>query len=328
MDGRKTALVLGATGGIGGEVARSLRGRGWRVRALHRAADGMAGRDGLEWIAGDAMSAADVSAAAQGAALIVHAVNPPGYRDWGTLVLPMLDNTIAAARSSGARIVFPGTIYNFGPDAWPDLHEDAPQNPTTRKGAIRVEMERRLRCAAIDGPPTLVLRAGDFFGPRAGNSWFSQGLVRPGRPLRAVTYPGAPGVGHHWAYLPDVAETMMRLVEATEPAGFQTYHMVGHWDPDGTALIAAIGAAAGRSDLPLRQFPWTLVRLAAPLSPLFRELIEMRPLWTTPVRMHEDRLVAAIGPAPRTPLEQAVRATLVGLGCVGTAAGAAAHAKA
>ena len=32
----QTALVIGATGGIGGEVAHALQTRGWRVRALHR----------------------------------------------------------------------------------------------------------------------------------------------------------------------------------------------------------------------------------------------------------------------------------------------------
>ena len=32
----KTALVLGATGGIGGAVARKLSARGWRIRALNR----------------------------------------------------------------------------------------------------------------------------------------------------------------------------------------------------------------------------------------------------------------------------------------------------
>jgi hypothetical protein len=53
----------------------------------------------------------------------------------------MLDSSIAAAKASGARILFPGTVYNFGPDAWPILREDSPQRPKTRKGAIRVEME-------------------------------------------------------------------------------------------------------------------------------------------------------------------------------------------
>jgi len=73
----------------------------------------------------------------KGSSLIVHAANPPGYRDWDKLVLPMLDNTIAAAKAMGARIVFPGTVYNFGPDAFRMLREDSPQHPTTRKGAIR-----------------------------------------------------------------------------------------------------------------------------------------------------------------------------------------------
>ena len=57
--------------------------------------------------------------APQGRSLIVHAVNPPGYRNWATQVLPMIDNTIAAAKAVGARIVLPGTVYNFGPDAFP-----------------------------------------------------------------------------------------------------------------------------------------------------------------------------------------------------------------
>jgi nucleoside-diphosphate-sugar epimerase len=44
----KTALVLGATGGIGGEVARQLRAAGWQVRALNRNAAKMEQREMAE----------------------------------------------------------------------------------------------------------------------------------------------------------------------------------------------------------------------------------------------------------------------------------------
>jgi uncharacterized protein YbjT (DUF2867 family) len=98
----RKALVLGATGGIGGEVARRLKANGWEIVALHRDAAKRAGADGFSWRQGDAMARTDVMVAAEGASLIVHAVNPPGYRDWGKLVLPMLDNTIAAASANGA----------------------------------------------------------------------------------------------------------------------------------------------------------------------------------------------------------------------------------
>ena len=248
MTTNRTALVLGATGGVGGEVARLLVTRGWNVRALHRDPDKLSASNkatGLVWHRGDAMSASDVAAAA-GVSVIVHAVNPPGYRNWGKLVLPMLDNTIAAARVNGARIILPGTVYNFGPDAFPDLHETSPQNPVTTKGRIRVAMERRLREAASTGVGVLIVRAGDFFGPKAGNNWFSQGLVKPGKPVTAITYPGRHGIGHQWAYLPDVAETMVRLLE--KPAALETFavfHMEGHWDADGMQMIDAIRRAVG-----------------------------------------------------------------------------------
>ena len=50
--------------------------------------------------------------------------------------------------------------------------------------------------------------------------------------------------------------------------------------------------------------------------PLLREVLEMRYLWRRPVRLRNDRLVATLGAEPRTPLDDAVRATLVGLGCL------------
>jgi nucleoside-diphosphate-sugar epimerase len=193
----RKALVLGATGGIGGEVARRLKANGWEIVALHRDAAKRAGADGFAWRQGDAMPAAEVMAAAEGAALIVHAVNPPG---------------------------------------------------------------------------------------------------------------------HQWAYLPDVAETMVRLVEkegALEP--FATFHMEGHWDEDGTRMIAAIRQASGRPDLPVGRFPWGLLTLAPPFVPLFRELREMRYLWQVPIRLTNARLVGLLGAEPRTPLESAVGATLADL---------------
>jgi nucleoside-diphosphate-sugar epimerase len=323
MTEQRTALVLGATGGIGCEMAKLLLRRGWAVRGLHRdpvaAARRSAWLDGVSWSKGDAMRLDDVIEAARGAALIVHAVNPPGYRKWGELVLPMLDSSIAAARACGARILLPGTVYNYGPDAFPDLSEIAPQHPRTRKGAIRVEMERRLRAAG--DVRTLVVRAGDFFGPNAANNWFSQGLVKPGRPVRFVTNPGRPGVGHAWAYLPDVAETMMQLVEhnATDSA-FESYHFAGHWDQDGAAMAAAIRRVVGDPKLPMRRFPWAVVAFASPVVPLFRELREMRYLWREALRLDNTRLVGRIGSEPHTPLDAAVRATLAELGCLGDAA--------
>ena len=241
MKRTKTVLVVGANGGVGGETCMALLRHGWHVRALARQPGSL---EGIEWVQGDAMVAADVLRAAAGADVIVHAVNPPGYRGWEKLVLPMLDHTIAAAKAAGARIVLPGTIYNYGLDAFPVLTEDAPQHPASRKGELRVAMEQRLAQAANEGAPVLILRCGDFIGPRnTGNSWFSQGLVKAGSKVRAVSYPGPPELGHAWAYLPDVAETLARLLDrADELEPFAAFHFGGYW-LDGHQMVDAVRAA-------------------------------------------------------------------------------------
>jgi nucleoside-diphosphate-sugar epimerase len=319
------ALVLGATGGIGGEVAHQLRDAGWNVRALKRGLQQSTEQsDGIQWVRGDAMNRDDVMRAARGCAVIVHAVNPPGYRKWSELVLPMIDNTVAAALTERATIVLPGTVYNYGPDAFPVLNDDSPQHPVTRKGAIRVELEKRLRAATTLGARVIIVRAGDFFGPQAGSNWFSQGLIKPRRPVTTVNVPGRRGVGHQWAYLPDVARAMVELLVRREQLdAFATFHMAGHWDADGTQMTdAIIQAVERRSGVRprTRAFPWWLLRLVSPLVATARELLEMRYLWREPVRMRNDRLIAVLGCEAHTPLQDAVEATLVGLGCLTTPA--------
>lgn len=317
-----TALILGATGGFGGEMAKALHAHGWQIRALNRnpkaAARQLADMPFIDWLKGDAMRASDVRAAAEGVDVIVHGVNPPGYRNWAGTVVPMLDNTIAAAKAVGARIAFPGTVYNYGSDAFPAIREDSPQNPKTRKGKLRVEMERRLHLASEEGVPVIILRAGDFFGGRnAGNNWFAQGLVKPGKKLRSVAYPGPHHVGHNWAYLPDMAETMTRLLlRADELPRFAPFNFGGHWLEQGMEMVDAIRYAARVPHAPVKRLPWFALTLLSPFVETFREMREMRYLWKQPLRLDNSKLVAFLGHEPHTSLDIAVRTTLADLGCI------------
>lgn len=308
------AFVLGATGSIGGEVARALVARGWRVRALNRNPDRARadGPEGVEWVRGDAMVPADVVAAAEGARIIVHAANPPGYANWARLVPAMLDSSIAAARATGARIVLPGNVYNYGPDAWPRFTETSPQNPKTRKGAIRVAAERRLEQSGVRA---LIVRAGDFFGPRSGSSWLTEGWVQKGKPLKAVTLPGPSEITHAWAYLPDFAESIVRLVEReAELPAFAVFNHGGHQLTAGQ-MADALDRVAGRK-LARRSLPWFALAAAAPFVEMLREMLEMRYLWNHEVLPDNAKLVAFLGKEPHTPLDQALQIALEGQGCL------------
>lgn len=70
----RTALVTGATGFVGGHVARDLMAEGWRVRALVRPESAGSPRlpDGAEEVVGDLVDAAAVRGACAGADAVFH----------------------------------------------------------------------------------------------------------------------------------------------------------------------------------------------------------------------------------------------------------------
>jgi len=297
-----TILILGATGGIGGTMGRTMLARGWTVLALARDAERAAlnwrGTSQPQWIAGDALNVEDVVTAARGASAIFHGVNPQGYRHWDKLVLPMLDASLQAARQHGARLLLPGTVYNFDAAATPLITETTPQHPRGSKGAIRAEMERRITAAASE-VTSLILRAGDFFGPDAKQSWFTQAMAK--QPLQRIINPGKPGVGHSWAYLPDLAETFAQLLELPEGvlARAERLQFAGFWDHDGRQMARLLREAVGDPALPERSFPWWFMRLAAPFGGFPREVVEVAPFWRHPMRLDNGRLICMKTPMSR-----------------------------
>ena len=55
---------------------------------------------------------------------------------------------------------------------------------------------------------------------------------------------------------------------------------------------------------------------ACPAGKVLREMREMRYLWQVPLRLDNRKLVALLGREPHTPLDQAIRTSLVALGCI------------
>ena len=109
--GDQRVLVTGATGAIGGEIARMLIARGTAVRALSRAkSDRSFLGDSVEWAEGDVRDAAQVREAVEGCDAIYHCagfVGPLHYRlsDFEDINVTGTRNVIDAAIESGVRRV-------------------------------------------------------------------------------------------------------------------------------------------------------------------------------------------------------------------------------
>jgi nucleoside-diphosphate-sugar epimerase len=320
---QSTVLILGGRGRFGLAAARAFASAGWRVLAQVRPGAPAPMDAGIEWLLMDLSDGAALAQAAQGSAVVLHAVNPP-YPQWEQQALPALEQAIALAVRLRARLMLPGNVYNFGSDMPAVLREDTPQNADTRKGLIRVAMEQRLRQASQrEGLHSIVLRAGNFFGNGRG-SWFDLSLAK-NIARGTLTYPGAGNVATAWAYLPDLAMAFERVASRAliDPAcfeSFEVFHFKGYslsaadWMAALTPLAREQGWLKGLGPLKRGAMPWWLFRSLGWAVPMLRELAEMQYLWHTPHTLANDKLTGLIGAEPHTPLALAAKAALADLG--------------
>lgn len=87
------------------------------------------------------------------------------------------------------------------------------------------------------------------------------------------------------------------------------------------ANVARVVARRSSNTPRIASFPWWLVPLLAPFVTTFRELRELRYLWREPRRSNNTRLVAVLGKASYTDWDEAVEATLAGMGCLESSSG-------
>ncbi|KEJ89848.1 NmrA family NAD(P)-binding protein [Sulfitobacter donghicola] len=282
----KTVLVLGANGRFGRAAVQAFLNEGWNVRAATRNGEGQKAQ-GLSYVACDVAVARQVVEAAMGVDVIVHAVHPP-YPKWAEIMPVHTANVITAGLASGATVMIPGNVYSFGKDTNEVLREDAAPCPSTRKGVIRVAMEQAFAKAAEKGLQTIILRGGDYIERRQTGNWFDSHITNKVH-KGIFTYPGKMDVVHAWAYLPDMARAMAGLAAIrSQFPRFSSYGFEGY-SLTGEQLMAAVAKASGRQ-LKLKYLPWPILRALALVSPLLREVCEMRYLWDTPHRIDGEPL--------------------------------------
>jgi nucleoside-diphosphate-sugar epimerase len=287
----QTALVLGASGGFGGQVAKALQGAGWTVRRYTRGTD--------------------MAVAAKGADLIVNGLNPPAYHDWDRLIPEITTQVLAAGKASGATLLIPGNVYPYGiePGPW---NAETPHRPVSRKGRIRTEMEARYRAAADHGQRTILLRGGDFLLPEAPQMVMNRLILGEVTKGRIKTF-GDPDALHAYAYLPDMARAAVGLVALGQalPA-YADIPFAGHAFTI-SDLAAQISSLSGRP-MRIKRFPRWIFTVASPVWELARELREMLYLFDHPHCLDPAPLRHWLPDWQDTDLDEVIRRHLVARG--------------
>jgi len=296
-------IVLGAKGRFGRAAVTAFSQAGWEVTAFGRNWSD-APVDGVTRVTGDALDPEVLSLACEGQDVIINAINPP-YEDWAEKLPRITQSVIQAAQESGAHVLVPGNIYNYGADAPALLSETTPWHPTTRKGKLRVEMEQSYRAAGV---PTIVLRSGDFFEREISGSWFESYIAVQARKGRTM-YPGPLDQIHAWAYLPDMGRLAVLLAERRDSFGqFEEFGFDGY-TLTGANLVKCIGRATGKRQK-VSGLPWWIVRVLGVFRPAMRELVELRYLWNVPHRVDGNKLYRMVPEFKATPMDQAFKEVL------------------
>ena len=311
-----TVLVLGANGRFGQAAVQAFADAGWRVLAQARRTPTHALPPSARHIDAPLCSTDALAEQAAGASVVVHAINPI-YAQWDTEAIPLARAGMDLATRLSAAFMLPGNVYNYGERMPAQLMEDTPQNPTTSKGRLRLEIENEMQARASRGMRSVVIRAGDFYGCGRG-SWLDQLIIKDIAKGKLV-YPGPLDVPHAWGYLPDLARAFVAVASTRYEPAFRNLHFAGH-TLTGRALLQAIESAAiGLGRAPTAGFrhggmPWNLIRAVGVVHPMWRELARMSYLWRVPHALDGSALARIVGALPSTPVLPALRQALIDLG--------------
>jgi dihydroflavonol-4-reductase len=172
-------LVLGATGFIGGQIARAAHNRGWKTHGLRRRPEavGAVGDLPLTWHTGDLYDRGSLAAAMRGCEVVFHAASyyPTYERNIPRSVergVREMRTVLGAARDAGVeRVVYTSSPSTIGPlpggaDRLPDERDAyVPGSVRSAYYEAKWSMECEAALATLDGLPVVTLVPTTVFGP-------------------------------------------------------------------------------------------------------------------------------------------------------------------
>lgn len=302
----RNVVIFGAKGRFGRAATQAFKNAGWHVRLLARDWTNE-NEDGVEHVMGNALNPEVLVRAAKDCNVIINALNPP-YPKWATDLKPLTSNVLQAAKTTGATVMIPGNVYNFGENIPELLTENTAMAPTSKKGQLRCEMEQSFANAAAVGVRAIILRAGDFIEREKTGNWFDSHIcskIQKG----SIMYPGPLDRVHAWAYLPDMARAMVELAEKRDQlAPFEQIGFPG-FALSGRDLVDQIETIEGRK-LRVTKMPWSLIKMLGIFMPQMREVVEMAYLWRIPHRIDASKFESILPGFEMTPVRIALAEAL------------------
>lgn len=267
--------ILGAGGAIGVELAKALTAFTKDIRLVSRNPKKINDTDSL--FSANLSNREEVFKAVEGSEIIYLMV---GYdyntKLWQQMWPPLINNVIDACLQYKAKLVFFDNVYAIGGDNVKHITEESPISPTSKKGAVRAEVDKII-LDAMDkrGLKAIIARAPDFYSNLKQNSILMNvvydNLIKG---KKAQWFCNAKVV-HNYGYTPDLAKGTA-ILGNTPDAYNQIWNLPTHSEKiTGEGWINLFAKEMGTSNKyqVLPAFGFKIIGL---FVPFMKEMYEMR----------------------------------------------------
>lgn len=224
----KKIIITGATGFVGGSLARALASRGWRVVGLRRAGSKDPHNLEMEWVVGDVLNMASLDGLFVDADAVIHAAGMLGQAGvpesaYWRLHVDGTRNVLEAVhkQAPAARVLYVSSPGVLGPIDGEAADETTPMRPSNPYERSKAAAETVVRCHAGRGADVVIARPEFIYGP--GDSHVLGLFLAVQRGM--FFYVGNGRATCHPTYIDDAVEGMIRCLEAGRSG--EIYHITG-----------------------------------------------------------------------------------------------------
>jgi nucleoside-diphosphate-sugar epimerase len=257
----------------------------------------------VDVVAADARHADSIGPAVEGCDLVVNAVGLPADEMAGHV--EVAHSLAGLAARTGVRLVHISSFWSYFPIQRQPVDESHP-----REGGPQIARFRRDAEDILQNSGAAVVQLPDFYGPGVAASTIQRALRQAASKGR-FHWIGHTDVPRDAIFVPDAMRVTADLAMREEAYG-ERWLVPGAGPITAEQLAETAGRALGQP-VRARGGPLWVLRLFALFSAELRAFIPLAPHYAQPIRYDGAKLEGLLGKAPRTPHEEALRASLESL---------------
>lgn len=216
--------IIGSGGTIGLPLTRELKKYTNRIRLVSRNPKRVHETDELFPL--DVNDLARIDSAISGSHIVYVTIGfNYNLKVWTNTWPPFMQAVINACKTYDAKLVFFDNVYMYAKSAIPNMTEDSPMHPPSKKGLVRKQLNEMIMDEVEKANLTaLIARSADFYGPDTNKSVLAETAAKnliKGKKAQAF---GNTNKIHTYTYTPDAGKATA-LLGNTSDAYNQLWHV-------------------------------------------------------------------------------------------------------